>query len=349
MDFKENDNIKMVETNKVDLPWVEKYRPKKLNEIVGNKETIERLKIIVESGNLPNMILSGASGIGKTTSILCLANELLEENYKDCVLELNASDDRGIEVVRNKIKLFAQKKINLPVGRYKIVILDEADSMTAAAQQALRRTMEIYSDTTRFVYACNTSTKIIEPIQSRCVIMRYSRLSDEEMKERIETISKEEGLIERLKEDGKRAIIFSADGDLRTGLNILETTSTCYEEINEENVYKICDKPQPFLIEKIFNLCLENNYEDSQKIISDLYQKGYAASDIISLLFKIACRYSQNEKQFKIEKNFETKNIEIMKLITDYQQRIIYGCSTELQLLGCLAKITEIMNNRNYE
>src|SRR3954449_11928702 len=150
---------------------VEKYRPVFLDDVVGNTETIERLKIIAKEGNMPHVIISGMPGIGKTTSILCLARTLLGDAYKEAVLELNASDERGIDVVRNRIKGFAQKKVTLPPGRHKIVILDEADrfgflsllfdlslnfnSMTAGAQQALRRTMEIYSNTTRFCLACN--------------------------------------------------------------------------------------------------------------------------------------------------------------------------------------------------
>jgi replication factor C subunit 2/4 len=150
-----------------EIPWVEKYRPVLLKDIVGNSETTSRLQIIANEGNLPNIIISGPPGTGKTTSIHCLANEMLQDHYKDAVLELNASDDRGIDVVRNNIKLFAQKKVTLPPGKHKIIILDEADSMTTGAQQALRRTMEIYSNTTRFALACNMSNKIIEAIQSR--------------------------------------------------------------------------------------------------------------------------------------------------------------------------------------
>ena len=164
------------------LPWVEKYRPILLEDIVGNEETINRLKVFGEDGNLPNLIICGPPGTGKTTSILCLARQLLGPSvYKEAVLELNASNDRGIEVVRNKIKMFAQKKVTLERGRHKIIILDEADSMTDGAQQALRRIMEIYSSTTRFCLACNNSEKIIEPIQSRCAILRYSKLSDKQI------------------------------------------------------------------------------------------------------------------------------------------------------------------------
>lgn len=148
------------------------------SDIVGNEDTVMRLSIFAEHGNAPNIIIAGPPGVGKTTTILCLARILLGAAFKDSVLELNASNERGIDVVRNKIKMFAQKKVNLPADKHKIIILDEADSMTEGAQQALRRTMEIYSHTTRFALACNNSERIIEPIQSRCAVVRYTKLTD---------------------------------------------------------------------------------------------------------------------------------------------------------------------------
>ncbi|KAI7164242.1 P-loop containing nucleoside triphosphate hydrolase protein, partial [Hortaea werneckii] len=189
-----------------ELPWVEKYRPIFLDDIVGNTETVERLKIIAKDGNMPHVIISGMPGIGKTTSVLCLARQLLGDAYKEAVLELNASDERGIDVVRNRIKGFAQKKVTLPAGRQKIVILDEADSMTSGAQQALRRTMEIYSGTTRFAFACNQSNKIIEPLQSRCAILRYSRLTDGQLVKRLYQICKAENV--EYSDDGIAALVF---------------------------------------------------------------------------------------------------------------------------------------------
>ena len=156
------------------IPWVEKYRPKSLDDITGNKDTM--IKNNCKDGNMPHLLLSGPSGTGKTTSIYCLSNQLLgEELIKDSIMELNASDERGIDIVRGKIKMFAQKII-LPEKCHKIIILDEADSMTSAAMQAMRRTMELYSSSTKFVFICNNSSKIIEPIQSRCSMMRYGRL-----------------------------------------------------------------------------------------------------------------------------------------------------------------------------
>ncbi|CAM8883780.1 unnamed protein product [Rhodiola kirilowii] len=246
-----------------DMPWVEKYRPSKVADIVGNEEAVSRLQVIARDGNMPHLILSGPPGIGKTTSILALAHELLGPNYKEAVLELNASDDRFLEFlfiwelmsVRNKIKMFAQMKVTLPPGRHKIVILDEADSMTSGAQQALRRTMEIYSNSTRFALACNTSSKIIEPIQSRCALVRFSRLSDQEILGRLMVVVQAEKV--PYIPEGLEAIIFTADGDMRQALNNLQATFSGFRFVNQENVFKVCDQPHPLHVKNIVRNILE--------------------------------------------------------------------------------------------
>ena len=161
-----------------------------------------------------------STGVGKTTTILCLARHLLGPAFKEAVLELNASNERGIDVVRNRIKMFAQQKVTLPRGRHKIVILDEADAMTEAAQQALRRTMEIYSNTTRFALAANSSEKIIEPIQSRCAMLRYSRLTNPQVLAKLLDVCDKENV--SYTEDGLEAIVFTAQGDMRQALNNLQ-------------------------------------------------------------------------------------------------------------------------------
>lgn len=322
-----------------EAPWIEKYRPEVLSDIVGNTEAVERLHAIAQMGNLPNIILAGPPGTGKTTSILCLAREMLgEEVYKQAVLELNASDARGIDVVRNKIKMFAQKKVTLPPGKHKIIILDEADSMTSAAQQALRRTMEIYSSTTRFALACNNSTKIIEPIQSRCAVLRYSRLSDSEVLQRLQhVLSAEEVLYE---DSGLEAVIFIAEGDMRNALNSLQSTVSGFGYVDAESVFKVCDQPQPVRVRAVVDAAREGRMRDAMDAMAALFASGYAASDIIQTLFKVA-RASQGVP--------EADKLEVLREIGFSHMRISEGLNSQLQLMGCVARISQLALKRQQQ
>ncbi|KAJ3303787.1 replication factor C subunit 4 [Blyttiomyces sp. JEL0837] len=298
------------------MPWVEKYRPLLLKDIVGNEETVSRLKIIARDGNLPNIIISGAPGIGKTTSILCLAHEMLGPQYKEAVLELNASDDRGIDVVRNRIKMFAQKKVTLPEGRHKIIILDEAD-----------RTMEIYSSTTRFALACNLSSKIIEPIQSRCAILRYTRLSDSQILKRLKEICDMEQ-IEYVPE-GLEAVIFSADGDMRQAINNLQSTHSGFGFINAENVFKVCDQPNPSVMGAIIQACMKADVDQAVTRLSKLWAEGYSGIDIVGSLFRVVKGYAMPEYL----------KLEFIREIGQAHMRMLEGMQTAVQVSGMAARL----------
>ncbi|GFY97351.1 replication factor C 2 [Actinidia rufa] len=355
-----------------EIPWVEKFRPTKVADIVGNEDAVSRLQVIARDGNMPNLILAGPPGTGKTTSILALAHELLGPNYKEAVLELNASDDRGIDVVRNKIKMFAQKKVTLPPGRHKIIILDEADSMTSGAQQALRRTMEIYSNSTRFALACNTSSKIIEPIQSRCALVRFTRLSDQEILGRLMVVLEAEKPVSALHFYGNRsqagvalsflklnttcalqlhhfnslvtcqivpyvpegleAIIFTADGDMRQALNNLQATYSGFRFVNQENVFKVCDQPHPLHVKNMVRNVLEGKFDDACAGLKQLYDLGYSPTDIITTLFRIIKNYDMAEYL----------KLEFMKETGFAHMRICDGVGSYLQLCGLLAKLAVV-------
>eukprot|EP00475_Leptophrys_vorax_P006623 TRINITY_DN14113_c0_g1_i2.p1 TRINITY_DN14113_c0_g1~~TRINITY_DN14113_c0_g1_i2.p1 ORF type:complete len:325 (-),score=78.79 TRINITY_DN14113_c0_g1_i2:29-1003(-) len=316
----------------MEIPWLEKYRPQTLDDVVGNVDTVARLRSIAKTGNLPNLIIAGPPGTGKTTSILCLARQLLGSCFKDAVMELNASDDRGIDVVRSKIKQFAQRKVTLPAGRHKIIILDEADSMTTGAQQALRRTMEIYSSTTRFALACNISSKIIEPIQSRCAILRFGRLPDEEILKRIVEVCQAEK-ISNYTDRGLEAIIFTAEGDMRCALNNLQATYAGFEAITPENVFKVCDQPDPVAVRALLDHCVDCKTRTALLALHALWHRGFCATDLMSTIFKVTKIHDTMPDNLKLQ---------FLRAIGEFHLRISEGLDTYVQLSGLVARLSTI-------
>lgn len=278
---------------------------------------------------MPNLILVGQPGTGKTSSVLCMARQMLKDCARQAVLELNASDERGIDVVRDKIKGFAHQKVVVPEGMHKFIILDEADAMTESAQQALRMIMTEYSSTTRFALVCNDSSKIIEPIQSRCAIVRFTKLNDKEVAERLLVVMKNENI--PYDDNGVKALIFTAEGDMRYALNNLQATFAGFGFVSKDNVFKVCDQPHPDLMSNVIQSCLLSKFTEACSLIDEVYNEGYNLIDIINTLTRVI----QNLNEFKSEE----MRLNYLKEASLIKMRTLEGNNSHLQLHGFLAKL----------
>ena len=324
--------VNINKTSTLNTPWIEKYRPYSVNDLVLDVGTLNKIKKIIDDKNMPNIIITGIPGIGKTTTILCIAKNLLGKYFNQGVLELNASDERGVKTVQESIEYFCKKKmeINGDYAKHKIVLLDEADNMTKKAQQSINNLMEQYHTTTRFAFTCNNSSDIIEAIQSRCIIFRYCRLSNEQVTERLKKIC----LIEKIPytNDGLNAIVTTAQGDLRQAINNLQLTFNGYTNINPINVYKLCDKPHPLIIQNIMIACSKKDLKTALKYLNELRNGGYSSSDIsISMI---------NTIKFMDDKLIDNSlKIKYMEEISKACLIISRGINTPLQLTGCISAL----------
>lgn len=306
--------------------WTEKYRPKKLDDITGQSHIIPRLREFVNNKSLPHCLFAGPAGCGKTTAALCIANEFFGKGLRGNFLELNASDERGIETVRVKVKDFAR---TMPMeGLFKIVYLDEADSLTRDAQHALRRTMENYAHICRFILACNYSGKIIPPLQSRTAVFRFLPLDNNDMEKTLISITK----TERMKVDkgAYNAILQASAGDMRKAINILQTASGS-KKIDEKTIFDVTSRSDPFAVRKMLEIALDGKFREARKTLHDLlYERGIPAEDIIKEIHNQVL-------EIQIDEN---KRISLIEKIGEYEFRLTEGSNPQIQLEALLAQIS---------
>jgi len=309
--------------------WAEKYRPQSLDEMVNQTEIVSRLKRFVQERNLPHLLFVGPAGVGKTTSILALARDLYGPGYRNFIMELNASDERGIDIIREKVKFFARTAAIASEVSFKILIMDEADSLTTAAQHALRRTMEMYTRTCRFCLIGNYSENIIEPIQSRCSIFRFSPLSEEDIKSWIRTIASKENV--RLLEEGVEAIYQASKGDMRKAINLLQAAAaTRGGEVDDVVVYSVLGRVSPKRVREMIDLALRSDFIEAREVLrSLLVDEGLAAEDILRMVYTEVLRLNIPERW----------KVRLSDAIGEVDYRLTQGSRPEIQLSALLAKL----------
>ncbi|MEE9525499.1 MAG: replication factor C small subunit [Candidatus Woesearchaeota archaeon] len=264
--------------------WTEKYRPKKFDEVKGQEEIVKRVSSFVKQKNMPHLMFAGPAGIGKTTLSLVIARQLFGDTWRQNFLELNASDERGIDIIRHKVKDFARTKAIGDVP-FKIIYLDECDALTREAQQALRRTMENYTQTTRFILSCNYSSKIIDPIQSRCAVFRFQLLEKEHVFVIIDSIAKEEEL--KIDDKGKEALYTVSQGDCRRVENLLQSCAAISDRITEDVVFSMASVARPKEVKEFLQLAMSNKFVDARgKMLDVMLNYGLSGLDVLKQIQK---------------------------------------------------------------
>ena len=310
--------------------WTEKYRPKNLDEVIGQRHVTERLKAYVETKNMPHLLMTGPAGTGKTTCSLAMAREMFGDEWKGNFIELNASDERGIDVVRGKIKEFAR---TAPLGNaeFKIIFIDEADALTSDAQAALIRTMEKYSKICRFILSCNYSSKIIDPIQSRCAVFRFKPLSKDDVKGFLMRIVTNENV--KIDDEALDALVHVARGDMRRAVNSLQVAASMDKTIDVDTIYQTTGLANPEEVKKMIETALKGNFIAARdKLDEIMIEFGLSGQDIIRQIHSSFFELSIDDRE----------KVMLMDKTGEIEFRIIEGSNERIQLEALLAYLVMV-------
>jgi len=305
--------------------WTEKYRPATFADVQGQKHVVARVQQFVKQQNMPHLLFAGPAGVGKTTLALVIAKELYGENWRSSVLELNASDERGIDVIRTQVKDFARTKAlgNVP---FKIIYLDECDALTREAQQALRRTMENYTHTTRFILSCNYSSKILDPIQSRCAVFRFKPLEEKALQLIIAKLAKSEGFT--IDAAGEAAAIEVSRGDVRRLENVLQSAASTTKDVTEDIIYDIASYAKPAEVGEMLGFALSGKFLDARKLLwKIMLDYGLSGLDVVKQVQQEIWKTSLSDRQ----------KLELVQLCGEAEFRMVEGADDVIQLEALLA------------
>lgn len=339
----END-IKITKNNKnidimLNVPWTEKYRPKTLEDLVLDNIIMSKIKKIISDKDLPNIIISGSPGVGKTSAVTCIARCFLGKHYNEGFLELNASDERGIKY-QNFIINFCKIKLNITQEEektHKIILLDEADNMTVKAQQSINNIMEQFKNNTRFIFTCNDITALIESIQSRCVIFRFCKPDNINIQKKLNYICKKENI--KYTQEALSVASAYSQGDLRCAINIIHNTYNTFNEITKKNIYKLSDKPKPIIIKNLLINCYLHKINEMLSIYNDLYDKGYSSMDITNSI-----QYIIIYKIEDISTIPESIQHAFLQITSDTLVILCQGIDSKLQIVAMLLKMASVKN-----
>lgn len=305
--------------------WTEKYRPSNFDELVGQDEIVKRVKNLTDSMNIPHLLFAGPAGTGKSSLALIIVKQLFGEHWKENYLELNASDERGIDVVRQKVKDFARTKALQSVP-FKVIFLDEADALTREAQQALRRTMENFTSTCRFILSCNYSSKIIDPIQSRCSIFRFKLLEKKDIEKRVRAIAEKEKLT--VDEKALESLYEDSEGDCRRVINLLQSTASISTNITSDLVNTITSSAKPKDIKIVLEYALAGDFTNArEKLLDIMLKESISGQDVIKAIQKEVWAL-QIEPEIKVRLTEKTGEVEF---------RLVEGSDEFIQLEALLA------------